>query len=753
MELSLSETHDAWRSLPDVWQDAVRAQLQDGETLVAWFESDLDEHRHYAKQLVVLTTSRLLSRRAREASWQSWALSPGLKLQATEQAGLGKLELLDNVARLARWNYTAASSAAVRRFETRWKSLERGDRTRDRAKPGRADVTICPSCGETITSEDGVCPACTPSSLPSPTSSLLRLLAFTKQRMGLIILGVVFTIAAGAAELVPTYLTIPLLDRVLVPRQAGQDVPASLVYLYLTGFFVAALVAWLLNWARQYVTAWLGERVTGDLRMKTYSHLQQLSLEFFGGKRTGDLMARVGTDTERLSIFVSPNLVDFLKDLLMILMTAAVLFSVDPILALATLLPFPLIVWVSYWVREKLRHGFTQSSVAWGQLNSVLADTIPGIRVVKAFAQERREVERFERSNQHLLNVNDRLNRIWSFFSPVVWFLTQVGLLAVWACAAWQVFHDRVTVGVLTAFVSYISRLYSRVESMLRIVPTTQRAAASAQRIFEILDRVPSVPEPVKPVHPKRLKGHIELRDVRFKYGAREVLHGLNLTIEPGELIGLVGPSGAGKSTLINLICRFFDVADGAILVDGTDIRSFPLAEYRQNIGIVLQDPFLFYGSIAENIAYGKPSATRDEIVAAARAAHAHEFILKLADGYDSLVGERGQSLSGGERQRISIARALLIDPRILILDEATSSVDTETEREIQIALENLIRGRTTIAIAHRLSTLRKANRLVVLERGQIVEIGKHADLLATGGAYARLHQAQMELVQGLGVG
>ena len=215
-------------------------------------------------------------------------------------------------------------------------------------------------------------------------------------------------------------------------------------------------------------------------------------------------------------------------------------------------------------------------------------------------------------------------------------------------------------------------------------------------------------------------------------------------------MIGLVGPSGAGKSTLINLICRFYDVAAGAILVDGIDVRSFPVEEYRQNIGIVLQEPFLFYGTIAENIAYGRPDATPREIVAAARAARAHEFILRLPDGYDSLVGERGQSLSGGERQRISIARALLIDPRILILDEATSSVDTETEREIQAALENLIRGRTTIAIAHRLSTLRRANRLVVVERGRIVEIGRHDELLRRSGSYARLHQAQMELVTGV---
>jgi ATP-binding cassette subfamily B protein len=573
---------------------------------------------------------------------------------------------------------------------------------------------------------------------------LLRLWRFAKPYKGQLALGFLLTVAATAATLVPPYLTMPLMDKVLIPYQRGVPIEPQTVALYLGGLLTAALLAWGLGWARTYVLALVSERIGADLRTQTYEHLLNLSLQYFGGKRTGDLMARIGAETDRICLFLSLHLLDFATDVLMIIMTAAILASIDPWLALVTLLPLPFIAWLIHTVRDKLRTGFEKVDRIWAEVTSVLADTIPGIRVVKAFAQEQRETERFREANRHNLAVNDRVNRIWSLFTPSVTLLTEIGLLFVWGFGIWQIAHNQITVGVLTAFLAYISRFYLRLDSMSRIVSITQKAAAGAKRIFDILDHVSSVPEPANPVNLEKIEGQIDIVGAAFRYGNRAVIRGIDLSIKPGEMIGLVGHSGSGKSTLVNLICRFHDVSDGSIRIDGVDVRSVPVAQFRRHIGLVLQEPFLFFGTIAENIAYGKPEASRAEIVAAARAAHAHDFILRLPHGYDSLVGERGQALSGGERQRISIARALLIDPKILILDEATSAVDTETEKEIQKALDNLVLGRTTIAIAHRLSTLRRADRLVVMDRGQVVEVGDHDSLMSMEGAYFRLYQAQV---------
>ena len=738
----LSHSISSGLSLPDSSGEEVAKLLADNEQLVAWMEGDLDTNLHFTQYLLVVSNSRILAKAQQEKSWQEWRYRKGLTLQRHDHAGIGTLELFDDEARLACWRYTLAQNTAAQRvvthFEQHLAAIVTGQAV------SRLAESVCPNCQAQLAPEQEECPVCTTEThIPPSTWVLFRLWRFAHPYKGQLLLGFILTLAATAATMVPPYLTMPLMDKVLIPYQNGAPIDYYVVSLLLAGLLGSALIAWGLGWWRTYILALVSERIGADLRTSTYEHLMKLSLEYFGGKRTGDLMTRIGSETDRICVFLSMHLLDFATDVLMIIMTAVILFSINPWLALVTLLPLPFIAWMIHVVRDKLRTGFEKIDRVWSEVTNVLADTIPGIRVVKAFAQEKRETVRFREANQHNLAVNDRLNRIWSLFTPTITLLTEFGLLVVWAFGIWLVSQNEITVGVLVAFLAYISRFYARLDSMSRIVSVTQKAAAGAKRIFDILDHVSSVPETVNPVHLAEVKGEIELRNVGFRYGNRTVTRGIDLKIAPGEMIGLVGHSGSGKSTLVNLICRFYDVTEGSIRLDGVDIRSLPVSEYRRNIGLVLQEPFLFFGTIAENIAYGKPDATRREIVAAARAAHAHEFILRLPQGYDSLVGERGQSLSGGERQRISIARALLIDPRILIMDEATSSVDSTTEKEIQKALDNLVQGRTTIAIAHRLSTLRRADRLVVLDRGQVVEVGNHDELMAREGHYFRLYQAQ----------
>ncbi|MES2316706.1 MAG: ABC transporter ATP-binding protein [Pseudomonadota bacterium] len=705
-------------------------------------EVDLDARLRFKKGILVVTGSRLLARAPGESTWRHWSYRPGLKLTHHDHAGVGHLELVDEQGRLANWRFTLGQNLhAIRLLDQFREQLE----SHVSGQPVRAlEQNICPSCKAPLEPDQDECPICTKVLYTPPSTwTLFRLWRFAKPYRGELALGFFLMLASTCAHMIPPYLTKPLMDNVLIPFQNKKAVDTGLVWMYMSGLLGAALLAYVLGWWKTYVLALISERMGADLRSATYEHLMKLSLEFFGGKRTGDLMSRIGSGSDRICVYLSLHLLDFASDVLMIVITGVILIREDAMLAVITLAPLPFIAWTIHIVRDRLRTGFEKIDRVWGEVTNVLADTIPGVRVVKAFAQEKREATRFREANRHNLAANDKLNKVWSIFSPTVSFLTELGLLVVWVFGIWQVSKGDITVGTLTLFITYSARFYGRLDSMSRIVSVTQKTASATKRIFDILDHVSSVPEPANPVKLDKIEGRIDLREVGFRYGNRAVNRGITLNIKAGEFVGLVGHSGSGKSTLVNLICRFYDVSEGAILLDGVDIRSFAISDYRSNIGLVLQEPFLFFGTIAENIAYGKPEATREDIIASARAAHAHEFILRMPQGYDSMVGERGQGLSGGERQRISIARALLIDPRILIMDEATSSVDSETEKEIQKALDNLVQGRTTIAIAHRLSTLHRADRLVVLDRGVVMEEGSHDELMAREGAYFRLYEAQ----------
>jgi ATP-binding cassette subfamily B protein len=709
--------------------DLAGFELAPAEKILCVFRPDLDAELRFSDRLVVVTSERVWFVDDRGAPAELRRDAP-IEVERREHAGVCEL-FLRRAGVVVRFRYTLACARSA---------AELAEALGRPADAPRAD--------ESLEASDD-----TPA-VAGARSPLLRLFDFARPRLGMVLLGFGLTLATTGVSLIPNYLTMPLVDKVLVPWQAeaaaGAEAAQRTLVLYLGGLGVAALVAWLLAWARGAVLAWVSEVISADLRNRAFSHLTRLSIGYFGGKRTGDLISRISSETDRLCSFLSDTLIDFVTDVLLIVGTAVVLFSLDPLLATAALVSFPPIAWFMVRMRGTLTHGFLRGGRVWSQMTNILADTIPGIRVVKAFSQEQREIKRFEQANQRIVEVNNRTNRLWTSFWPLVALLNQMGLLVVWAVGAHQVLHHRITVGVLTAFIAYIGGLYGRVESMSRMLTLTQRASAAAQRLFEILDRVPSVVKPKTEVPLGSVKGELAFEHVSFRYGSRLVLDDVSFTLPQGQMLGIVGHTGSGKSTVANLVCRFYDASDGRVRLDGIDVTTLSVEQYRRHIGIVLQDSFLFFGTIGENIAYGLPDAEPGQVLEAARAARAHDFVLKLPEAYDSLVGERGQSLSGGERQRVAIARAILVDPQILVLDEATSAVDVQTEREIQRALDNVVRGRTTIAIAHRLSTLAKADRLLVLKDGKVVETGSHAELMARGGEYARLQRIQQTSMPGL---
>ena len=582
---------------------------------------------------------------------------------------------------------------------------------------------------------------------------ILRLLGYLRPYQRELSWGLGAAALITLASLVPPYLAGYLIDRVIRPAQAGSlslEHAGAIAWLAVFAMAATYLVRQAAAVVRLRLMSVLGEWVARDLRSELYRHIQGLSVAFFSRKKTGSIITRVSADTDRLWDFLAFGVVDVSLSVIMILGLSGVLLSLDWRLGLVMTIPVPLFVWAIYQYGEALNRLFLRAWRKWSRVSDVLSDTIPGIRVVKAFNQEEREVGRFDDRNRDVTTEFNRIHRLWTTFWPLVMLAVHGTTVVVWALAVPRLLGQGAVLGVGTfiSFLLYATMFADPIETMGQMARIMNRATSSAHRVFEVLDTEPEVKEAPAPLKLEPVQGKVTFDNVTFAYdGVRQVLRGVSFQVEPGELIGLVGPSGGGKSTIANLIVRFYDVSGGRVLVDGVDLRALDLGHYRRQIGMVLQDPYLFHGTVVENIRYGVPEAPLDAVVKAARAANAHDFICKLPHGYDTIVGERGHTLSGGERQRVSIARAILHDPRVLILDEATSSVDTETEREIQEALDRLVRGRTVFAIAHRLSTLRKASRLMVIEDGRVVESGTHHELMMKPeGRYRRLYELQLHL-------
>ena len=601
----------------------------------------------------------------------------------------------------------------------------------------RPDPRFCTICGLVLPAAGSACPRCV-----NQGAIFWRTFKLLSSYAPWAVCLFVFMLIGIGFDLLPPYFTRILVDDVLTSREHVDWLP-WLVF----GLAAASLFQSLVNICVARLSSFIGTRITTDVRQQLFDKLEQMSIDYYDKMEVGRLMNRCISDVQALHGFVDQMAQGFLINLLMIVSIGGMLFYLDNQLAFYVLIPVPFVVTGTLYFYRRIYPKYYKLSDTQSKLASTINSALSRIRLVKAFAQEVREAERFTVTNTALRDTRRQVTMSVGTFSPIMAYVFGLGGLIIWFVGGQSVLSDRITLGTLMAFLGYLGMFYRPLSSLSQFSNWLTSFMAASQRVFEILDLDPGIHDKPDAKPLRHIGGAIVFDQVVFGYDPyNPVINNVSFKINSGEMIGIVGRSGSGKTTLINLLCRFYDVQSGSIRIDAHDVRDIRRQDIRNHIGLVLQDPFLFRASISENLAYGRPESKMEDIIIAAKAANAHDFIMEQPAGYDTMLGEHGAGLSGGERQRISIARALLVDPAVLILDEATSSVDTESEQQIQEALSVLCRDRTTIAIAHRLSTLRDADRILVIDSGRLAEEGTHHELMAQEGIYHRLVKIQTQL-------
>ncbi len=683
----------------------------------------------------------------------------GIRAENVVDAGMLVLETQDGTVDLIRYsNSCAAKFGFVAKFIGDEIEYRNGKRDEAPIWDYKIEDHSCKTCGLLLADEFSPCPACT-----KKHRIMLRILSYMRPYRGKALLFVLLVIVGTLISLVPPYFSRILIDDILLLNDAAAPTPdgqttwlgdifrtiqpaATALSIAIGALLATYLIREVFTILQSRLSAWLTLRIAANIRAHVYEHLHNLSIRFFDKRTTGTVISHITEDSERLQDFMLEGLSFLGTELFLLFGIGGMLFWMNWQLACFILIPIPIIVVGGGWFWRKVRSMWHRAWRRRSKLFDIVNDSVSGIRVVRAFGQQRSEVSRFGDANIDTRDHETRAEMIWATYYPPLMFAVQMGSLIVWYVGGLDVIAGGMTLGTLITFNAYLVMFYGPLRYISPLINWASRSMTAAERLFEVIDSQPEQLDDGKLKAMPDILGEVKFRNMTFGYDSHKpVLRDINLHVKPGEMIGLVGHSGAGKSTLINLICRFYTPDSGKLEIDGEDIRQINLKDLRRQIGVVLQEPYLFSGTIAENISYAHPDATMEEIITAAKAANAHEFIIKFLDGYDTEVGERGGSLSGGERQRISIARAILHNPRILILDEATSSVDVETEKKIQQAIDRLVQNRTTFAIAHRLSTLRNADRLFVIEKGRGVECGSHEELMEKKGIYYKLVETQRE--------